>query len=72
MSHVKGSRGSRQSVTLCDEGGRILNFVTSHFKNSKAILHVSTKLKQFHWKTLHIERITLNGNKNNFRTAVLI
>ena len=30
------------------EGG-ILNFVTSHFKNSiKAILHISTKLKQFH------------------------
>ena len=30
------------------EGG-ILNYVTSHFKNSiKAILHVSTKLKQFH------------------------
>ena len=36
-------------VILCDKGGGILNFVTSHFKNSiKAILHVSIKLKQFH------------------------
>ena len=45
MSHVKGGGGDRRSVTLCDKGGRILNFATSHFKNSiKAILHVSTKL----------------------------
>ena len=39
-SHVQGGR-DRRSVTLCDKGGGILNFVTSHFKNSiKAILHV--------------------------------
>ena len=33
-------------MTLCDKGGGgILNFVTSHFKNTiKVILHVSIKL----------------------------
>ena len=42
MSHVKGDGGGERSVT---RGGGILNFVTSHFKNStEAILHVSTKL----------------------------
>ena len=45
MLHVKGGRGGQRSVTR----GRDPNFVTSHFKNSiKAILDVSTKLKQFH------------------------
>ena len=40
-SHVKRGGGGRRSVTLCDKGGGILNFVTSHFKNSiKAILHI--------------------------------
>ena len=56
MSHVKGGGGGRQSVSLCDKGvggGGILNFATSYFKNIiKAILHVSTKLEQFHWKAL--------------------
>ena len=50
MSHLKGGGGGRRSVALCDKGGGgILNFVKPHFKNCiKAILHVSTKLKQFH------------------------
>ena len=30
LSHVKGGEGDRRSVTLCDKGGRDLNFVTSH------------------------------------------
>ena len=56
MSHVKGDGGGRRNVT---RGGGILNFVTSHFKDSiKAILHVSTKLKQFHWKPLNIAHWT--------------
>ena len=37
---LRGGRG-RRSMTLCGKGGGILNFVTSHFKNSiKAILHI--------------------------------
>ena len=49
LRHTLGGGGGRRSVTLCEKGGGILNFVTSHFKNSiKAILHVSTLLKQFH------------------------
>ena len=37
-THIKG--GGRRNVTSCDKGG-ILNFVTSHFKNSiKTILQV--------------------------------
>jgi hypothetical protein len=41
----------------------ILNFVKSHFKNSiKAILHISTKLKQFHLKAF--EHCTLNNLTN--------
>ena len=47
--------------------GGILNVVTSHFKNSiKAIIHVSTKLKQFHRKALNSEHCTLSNltNKN--------
>ena len=40
INYVNGSVGGRKSVKLCDKGGGILNFVTSHFKNSiKAILH---------------------------------
>jgi len=36
----------------------ILNFVTSHFKKCiKAILQVSTKLKQFHRKALNIPQL---------------
>ena len=39
---LKEGGGGQQRVT---RGAGILNFVTSHFKNSiKAILHVSTKL----------------------------
>ena len=46
---LQGGGGGRESVTLCDKGAGILHFVTSHFKLSiKAILHVSTKFKQFH------------------------
>ena len=47
---LRADGGGRRNVTLCDKGeGGILNFVTSHFKNSiKATLHVLTKLKQFH------------------------
>ena len=53
---VEIGRAVRRNVTLYDkEGWWILNFVTSHFKNSiKAILHVTTKLKQFHWKALNV------------------
>ena len=41
LRHTLRGGGSRRSVTLCDKGGGILNFVTSHFKNSiKAILQV--------------------------------
>ena len=41
LRHTLRGGGGRQSVTLCEGGGEILNFVTSHFKNSiKAILHV--------------------------------
>ena len=59
------TRGVRRGSTKCDivsqgGGGRDPKFVTSHFKNSiKAILHVSTKLKQFHWKALNIAHWTL-------------
>ena len=43
-------------------GGGILNFVKSHFKNiMKAILHVSTKLKRFHWKALNIAHCNLTN-----------
>jgi len=81
-------------VTLCDKGG-ILNFVTSHFKNSiKTILQVSTKMFKF-LSFINISYLfyfvnvlfifipmfdlmfillknSLNINKNNFGTAVLI
>ena len=42
LRHTLRGGGGRRSVTLFDkEGGGILNYVTSHFKNSiKAILHV--------------------------------
>ena len=51
MSHVKGGGGGQRSVTLFDNGGGILNFVTSHFKNSvKAILHVGY---QPNWNIAH-------------------
>ena len=41
LRHTLRGGGHRRSVTLRDKGGGILNFVTSHFKNSiKAILHV--------------------------------
>ena len=47
----------RSRVLFLAQGG-ILNFVTSHFKNCiKAILHVSAKLKQFHWKALNIAQL---------------
>ena len=40
LRHTLRGGGGRRSVTLSGKGG-ILNFVTSHFKNSiKAILHV--------------------------------
>ena len=40
LRHTLRGGGGRRSVTLCDKGGGILNFVTLHFKNSiKAILH---------------------------------
>ena len=29
-------------LTLCDKGGGILNFVTSHFKNSIKVIHLSS------------------------------
>ena len=41
LRHTLRGGGGQQSVTLCDKVDGILNFVTSHFKNSiKAILHV--------------------------------
>ena len=58
LRHTLRGGGGRRSVTLCDKGEGILNFVT-HFKNSiKAILHISTKLKQCHWKALNIAHWT--------------
>ena len=60
-THTLRGGGGRRSVLLCDKGGGILNFVTSHLKNSiKVTLHVlvSTKLKQFQWKALNIPQWT--------------
>ena len=46
---LRGRRGSTNCDIVRQGGGGVLNFVTSHFKNSiKVILHVSTKLKQFY------------------------
>ena len=61
-------------MTLCDkEGGGILNFMTSHFKNSiKAILHVSIIFIPMFDLMLILLKNNLNGNKHNFGTAVFI
>ena len=49
-------------MTLCDKEGGILNFVTSHFKNSiKAILHVN-QIETIPLKS--IEHFTLNNLTN--------
>ena len=69
-------------MTLCDKGeGGFLNLVTTHFKNSiKAILHIN-QIKFVNVLFIFIPIIdlmlillknNLNGNKNNFGTAVLI
>ena len=52
---LRGAEEVDEVLHCVTRGGGVLNFVTSHFKNSiKAILHVSTKLKQFHWQALKI------------------
>ena len=70
-------------MTLCDKGG-ILNFVTSHFKNSIKTTYLSLIYRNFWFFNvlfifilmfdlmLIFLKNNLNGNKNNFGTAVLI
>ena len=60
-------------MTLCDKGGGTLNFLTSLFKNNvKAILHVPTIFMPMFDLMLILWKNNLNGNTNNFGTAVLI
>ena len=51
-------------MTLYDKGGGILNFVTSHLKNSiKVILHISYKLKQFSPRGKESTEVRITQNK---------
>ena len=55
---LRGAEGVDEMWHYVTWGEGILNFVTSHLENSiKAILNVSTKLKQFHWKALNIAQL---------------
>ena len=57
-------------MTLCDKGGGgILNFLTSHFFILFNVLFIF--IPMFDLMLIFLKN-NLNGNKNNFGTAVLI
>ena len=57
LRHTLRGGGGRRSVTLCDKGGRILNFVTSHFNTTRINQIETIPLKS-------IEHCTLNNLTN--------